>query len=57
MKLLPQKSEAKRLTRNDLLPPVGNSKRNSEITESDLQKLKGIRFDPQAYTNFSMIQR
>jgi hypothetical protein len=57
MKFLPQKREVKRLTRNDLLPPVGQSKRNSEITESDLQKLKGIPFDPHAYTNFSTIQR
>lgn len=57
MKFLPQKREVKRLTRNDLLPPVGKSKRNSEITESDLQKLKGIPFDPHAYTNFSTTQR
>ena len=57
MKFLPQKREVKRLTRNNLLPPVGKSKRNSEITDSDLQKLKGIPFDPHAYTNFSAIQR
>lgn len=53
MKPLPLKAEAKRLTRNDLLPPVGKSKRNSELTKSNLEDLKKISFDPHAYSNFS----